>query len=760
MRQGANLRASTLAAAMTLAALAATWIPFHPALFAFPILFAGLMRRYAVGPLFLFSCCLLLATWRLHPPSNDLRRVIPLEATHLAVEFDVAGDVVSTEWGSRVPVQLRSVQYLPEWERVTARVQLRFDGPPPEGFLPGTRWRARGRLDPRSLAYTGLRRADWLLRADLHSLTPQDAPRVFILQRGFYQIRDTLSRRLALATAADSEAGDVLQALLLARRGDVDDVWTTAFARTGLIHIFAVSGLHLGILSVMLLWVCKRVGIPYRWRALVVIPVLFLFTACTGFRASALRALLMAACLISAPLFYRKPNPRVAFALALFLLLAWAPEQLFDIGFQFSFLLVGGLLLVGVLFQTRLAAALRGDPWAPPEVQWPWWKEKLLWPVTDTFMVSAICFLLASPITAQTFNLFSPIALIGNVLAVPLAFLLLACGFPALFFLSGPSEIVPIAFLPARILARLLLEWVKLLEAVPGGVWWVRSPALWQMLALYGLPLIAYRFPKSRRLCLALGLTALGFSATRWMEHQTRTEVVVLDADRGQSARIRAGMQGAILIDAGSDWSGRTVADSLKSDGVNRVEALFLTHPNRAHVEGIHAVRDRHSPKRIFVAQPDVDHPLFDGLDVIPLQGGDQFLLAGWQVDVMWPPADWNARAAGNRSLVLRFSRGFASMVVMGGADERVEAEILARNLLLPTRLLLAANSPRVPAASSEFLHALRPEAVIFSGREYGGPGEARQRTETRVRRENIPIWRVHEDQYLRFDLERGTQLE
>lgn len=759
MRRSVSFQAPALATAMTLAAFAARWVPFHPLLILPPLVLGLLRRRFPLDFAFLVSLLLLLATWRLHPAGQDLRRIIPRQPTHMAVAFSVAGDGVSSVDGTRVPIQIQSVQYLPDWQAVTGRAQLRFDGPLPEGMLPGSRWRVRGRLDPRSVSFTGLRRADWLLRADAEDLIPLDVPPSAWMRRAFFGVRQNLSLRLARAARRDPEAGDVLQALLLARRGDVDDVWTTAFARTGLIHIFAISGLHLGLLSVMLLRVCTWVGFPYRYRAFVVIPVLFLFTAATGFRASALRALLMASCLISAPLFYRRSDARNAFALALFLILAWAPEQLMDIGFQFSFLLVGGLLGVGSLFQTRMAALLRGDPWAPAEVQWPWWKEKLLWPVSDTFLVSLLCFLFAAPLTAYTFHLFSPVALLGNMLAVPLAFLLLASGFPALIFLAGPPPLAAAMLAPARFFARLLLAWVAWLEQIPGGVLWVRSPALWQLAVLYGLPLLALRFARTRKLCLALGLLALGFSVTRWTQHQSRSELLVLDADRGQSALLRAGMRGSVLIDAGSDWSGRRVADALKAEGVNRLEALFLTHPNRAHVQGLAAFAGQHPPRRIYVARTDMDHPLYAEMERIPLAAGDRLDVAGWQVDVLWPPADWRARAAGNRSLVLRFSRGFASVVFMGGADERVEAELLARGLIRPTRLLLAANSPRVASASPAFLQTLRPEAVVFAGQEFAGPGEARRLSEMRVRHEDLSLWRVYPGQPLRFDLERGTGL-
>ena len=149
--------------------------------------------------------------------------------------------------------------------------------------------------------------------------------------------------------------------------------------------------------------------------------------------------------------------------MAAFLILAWAPEQVLDVGFQYSFLLVGGLLIAASRMDQHLATWLRGDPWIPRDQQWPWWKRHLLRPVLGLFAVSLLCFLVSAPITARTFHLFSPVALLGNVLAVPLAFLILASGFPCLLLLELPDAVSSILLTPTRCFARALLDWVSLL---------------------------------------------------------------------------------------------------------------------------------------------------------------------------------------------------------------------------------------------------------------------------------------------------------
>lgn len=757
-----RLRAAQLAFLVLAAAWIAPWVP-HPAWVlggAVPLLLAWRMRwREGVKLGGCFLLLLGLTTLRLHSGPQDLRRLI-FEAVTVEMRARVAGDAVPTDRGLRVPVVLTEIRYFPEWQRVEGRAQLRVNGSSAVPLIPGTVLQIQGQLRPRRVSFTGLRQGHWQIDARGSDLSAHAAGAGLRPLAAFFSARERLSARIGKAAAADAEAVSVLQALLLARRGDVDDEWTQTFARTGLLHIFAISGLHLGLLSALLMRLCSGFRVPYRQRVFVVLPLLFLFAACTGFRSSALRAWIMTACLLSAPGVYRRPHAGSAFALAVVIILGLAPEQLFDLGFQYSFLMVGGLLVFAGMFEQQARRWVRGDPWAPVEAQETWWRQRLLRPLVSSLMISAICLVIAAPLTAARFHLFSPVALLGNVLAVPLAFLLLAAGFPALLLLWLPLPAASLALWPARLSARLLLDWVEFLDRIPGGVWRVRSPALWELLLFYGLPVLAVHLPRTRRVCLALGLTAMGVSLGLRLQEMRRPEWVVLDADRGQAAWLRQPGQGALLVDAGSDWSGRDVRQALERAGVPRLEAVFLTHPSRAHVEGLAEVMQTYTPERIFVAAPDAGHPLYADWTVEPLSAGDQFLLGGWQVDVLWPPADFRARAAGQRSLVLRFSRGAASVLVMGGADERVEQALVAEGRLLPVRQIQAANSPRVVSMDGDFLRALRPEAVVFSGRGFPGHEDARDLSESRAVGMGIPVWRVRPGGFLRIDPARGTVRE
>src|SRR5690606_1243797 len=164
-------------------------------------------------------------------------------------------------------------------------------------------------------------------------------------------VRDHIRRALGAHDRAD-EPRAVLSALLLADRSGIDRDTRDAFALTGLMHLLAISGLHVLLVGMALYALLKpllnRLGWPWRRvevaRTVVTLGLLGLYVLATGAPPSAVRALIMAALLIVGAAAERAANPLNALGVAACVLLLARPTFLFDVGFQLSFAAVGAIV--------------------------------------------------------------------------------------------------------------------------------------------------------------------------------------------------------------------------------------------------------------------------------------------------------------------------------------------------------------------------------------------------------------------------------
>jgi ComEC/Rec2-related protein len=261
----------------------------------------------------------------------------------------------------------------------------------------------------------------------------------------------------------------VLRSLILGYRNEIPADTYACFKRTGSLHIFAISGLHVGIIGLLLAVVLKSVGIPRDWFGIWLVPLLFAYVAATGMKASALRAMVMAAVFLLAPLFRRKPDIPTSVAFAAILLLLLDPHELLSAGFVYSFVVVAFIVMVYAVIPDRW---LTGG----------WVKNYGL-----SLVITSVAASLASiPMTAYYFGRFSPIALIGNLAVVPLTFCIVLSGW--LSILIPPASIV---FNHASLVFINAMLWcVESLDQLPGSSFVVDKPPaaailLWYVSLIY-----------------------------------------------------------------------------------------------------------------------------------------------------------------------------------------------------------------------------------------------------------------------------------
>src|SRR5437763_2764884 len=250
------------------------------------------------------------------------------------------------------------------------------------------------------------------------------------------------------------------------------------FQQTGTLHLFAVAGLHVGIVAALLWMLASVARLSRRSAAMLIIPLLLFYAAVTGLDISSIRAAVMASIMIGGFFFERKAFLFNSLVAAAFFLLCWNSNELFSTGFQLSFAVVGAIVLFADPIFVFLQRWVGVDPFLPRSLlRGPrrWLHPGYEW-LCRGASVSLAAWAGSLPLVLWYFHLVTPISLLANLVVVPLAFFVLAIALLSL--ISAP--ILPwlaLVFNNANwTLATLVIGIVHLFAQIPGGHFYVAEP--------------------------------------------------------------------------------------------------------------------------------------------------------------------------------------------------------------------------------------------------------------------------------------------
>jgi len=236
----------------------------------------------------------------------------------------------------------------------------------------------------------------------------------------------------------------ILSAMILGQRRNIPWVVNDSMIKSGTVHILVVSGFNVGIVAFIINLLLKILRIPRKVRVILTIICLFAYCAITGASNPVIRATVMGVVFLSAYLLKSDPDIYNSLAGAALFILIINPRQLFDIGFQLSFISV----LAIVYLYPKLKALTRLENY----------KNKVWKFICEGFLVSFSAWLGTLWIIAFNFGIIAPVTILANILIVPLATVITLCGFTLV--LSGLIY-PPLAGLfsaPTSTLIALLLE--------------------------------------------------------------------------------------------------------------------------------------------------------------------------------------------------------------------------------------------------------------------------------------------------------------
>lgn len=559
----------------------------------------------------------------------------------------------------------------------------------------------------------------WLGTAERGVLVVRRARELDRESRGRGALRDRVAARSA---ALFGSRAPLVDALVIARRAELDPRLRERYTRSGLAHLLSISGLHVGFLAgwIAVLLRLARLAPSARFWASSALVLGYVWLL--GFPAPAARAALMLSLDGVARLRQRAVAPRGTIGLAALAVLILDPWAVRSVGAWLSVAAVAAVIWAG-----------RATAQSPTAL-------RLVAP-------AAAATLFTAPITAFAFGTVAPIGVLANLVGIPLGAiavpglilaLLLSWGLPALGTLiaAGSGLFLALLDLVAGAAARVPGGHVVTAPGWPAALTWAAVAAVaWWL----------WHSPRRRWLVqarLALVAAVISWALFFWgfsRYEPGRLTVYFLDVGQGDAAVLRTPAGRWIVIDGGPRTPGRdagrrVLIPFLRRRGADRVAVVVATHAHADHVGGLPALLEAFPPTAVLEPGEPVGEALYleflaavetSGATWRPARAGDRVEVDGVVLQVLSPDSAWLAQPLdlNEHSLVLLVRFGGARLLFAGDAGVPVEARLKGR--VGAVSVLKVGHHGSASATSAGWLDELDPaRAVISVGAQnrYGHP--------------------------------------
>jgi len=549
-----------------------------------------------------------------------------------------------------------------------------------------------------------------------------------------YIIKEKINQKIDLLYAPPNSS--LIKAMIIGNRNNIAGEWLDIFQDAGIMHILAISGLHVGLIALFLMFILNLFNKnPQRniYKHLIVTIVLIGYAAIAGFRPSVSRAVIMFSIFVFAKYLNRPYHLFNSLYLSALLLLLWQPLYLFDSGFLLSFVITFFIVLLSPIIEEKT--------YILPD----YFKKSL--------SLSLAAWLGLLPLSAYFFYKISIIAIFSNLIIIPIISIILTLSIISILFSFFIPQLAIFISWFVNLFSNVFLAVSEFLSSIPFAYQYVAKPKIYSIILYYILLFFIftmlyswpdYNFYEKKKRLQVLVTILIVFIAINIFS-PSALSVHFINVGQGDCILIKIPQNKIILIDGGGtpfndfDVGKNIVIPYLRKEGIKKIDIVFLTHPDLDHLEGLLPILKEIKVKTVIDNGNFYDNTIFKEYisiirnkkifhyqtnfdDIIKINSSAElFVLNPTKTDNKNNETDFN-----NNSIVLKLKYKDSRFLFTGDIEKESEFKILDLNIPIKSDILKVAHHGSNSSTADLFLEQVNPKVAIISvgSNSFGHPHE------------------------------------
>lgn len=572
-------------------------------------------------------------------------------------------------------------------------------------------------------------------------------PSISYFYNAIFEARKWVAEKIE--TLHNKRTSSLLKGLLLADRSEIDYRTKESFINSGVIHVLAVSGLHVGFIVLIFMFLSSRISIYPR--TILTIFGLVAFLLLTDSPASVFRATIMVVVMLIIYLSNRTYNSVNALSIAALILLLINPSEIFNPGFQLSFSAVLSILVVYPILSEKITT-----------------QNKLL---RYLLLFSAVSFSAqvgTLPFTLIYFQKLSIISLFANLLVIPIIGIIVGLGVLTIF-ISTFSTLFSLFFASANMFVTdILMKIVDITGTQQFSYFYIPNFSFLDGFIFYiFLVIIIYSIKKfSNTYALIVLLFLVGFNLFFFLQLDNKEllpdgkfSIVMIDIGQGDGILLKFPNGEIALVDAGNasntfDNGERIIAPLLRRLSIEQIDYAFISHVDSDHYKGFLSlikngwIEEIYKPRIDTTLKKDVrlEKVIKENNVKINYYSKSKMMFGNLVFYILNDTTNSKYKSfdANNKSGIFKIVYGNNSFLFVGDAEYPAERILMkSYGKFLDSDILKVGHHGSKSSSSQRFINAVTPDVGIISAGLNNSFGHPVKLIIDRFKNNNVKLYRT-----------------